>query len=166
VANGVHALCGHPEQRARFEAAGPVRVKAAVEEMLRFAGPQAGLFRTAAGDVELGGCPLPKNAKVRAAFASANHDEGTFPDADTFDITRDPAELRAHLAFGLGPHACIGAALARAELAAAFETLFRRLPGLELDPDNPPERNTSKLTITGFTHLHLRWDPTRVVGRP
>jgi cytochrome P450 len=165
LANGVHALCDHPHQRSRFECAGPAGVRSAVEEMLRFAGPQAGLFRTAADDVELSGCPIPKNAKIRVAFAWANHDEETFRDAGSFDIARNPAELRNHLAFGLGPHACIGAPLARAELAAALETLFRRLPGLELDPDHPPQRNTAKLTITGFTSLHIRWDPGRARTR-
>jgi hypothetical protein len=165
LANGTHALCTNPEQRARFEAADQAGVKAAVEEILRFAGPQAGLFRATSSNVELGGCPIPGNAKVRAAFASANHDESEFHRAGSFDITRAPAELRTHLAFGLGPHACIGAALARAELVAAFETLFRRLPGLQLDPDDPAERNTTKLTITGFTRLPIRWDPARVQER-
>jgi cytochrome P450 len=165
LANGLHALCEHPDQRTAFEASDRMGVRAAVEEILRYAGPQAGLFRTAAHDIELSGCPIPKNGKVRAAFASANHDEQAFRDADSFNITRSPVELRKHLAFGLGPHACIGASLARAELVAAFGTLFRRLPGLELDAEVPPTRNTSKLTITGFTSLRIRWDPDRVHGR-
>src|SRR5581483_10684796 len=162
LANGVHALCTHPDQRARFERADQDGVRNAVEEILRFAGPQAGLFRTTARDVELGGCPIPAGAKIRAAFASANRDEEAFRDAGSFDIARDRAELHNHVAFGLGPHACIGASLARAELAAALETLFRRLPGLELDPGDPPVRNTTKLTITGFARLPIRWDPAGV----
>lgn len=162
TANGVHLLCIHPDQRALFEAADPDGVKAAVEEIIRYASPLEGLFRTASRDVEIAGCPIPARSKIRAVYASANRDPGAFTDADEFKIDRDMAELRGHLGFGLGPHACIGAALARAELRIAFETLFRRLPGLELDPDRPPVRNEI-LIINGFKELHVRWDPSRVL---
>ena len=161
TANGVHLLCTHPEQRALFEAADADGVKAAVEEIIRYASPLEGLFRTANADVVIGGCPIPANSKIRAVYASANRDPAAFADADRFRIDRDLAELRTHLGFGLGPHACIGAALARAELRIAFETLFRRLPGLELDPDRTPVRNEI-LIINGFKELHIRWDPSRV----
>jgi hypothetical protein len=163
TANGVHLLCTHPEQRALFEAAGADGVKTAVEEILRYAAPLEGLFRTASQDVEIAGCPIPKGSKIRAVYASANRDPAAFTDADQFRLDRDPAELRTHLAFGQGPHACIGAALARAELRIAFETLFRRLPGLELDPDKPPVRNEI-LIINGYKELHIRWDPSRVLS--
>lgn len=159
TANGIYLLCTHPEQRAALEG-DPASVEAAVEEIVRYASPLEGLFRTTNHEVELGGCPIPKDAKVRAVFASANRDEDQFTDANTFRIDRDPEELKKHLGFGRGPHACIGAPLARAELRAAFKTLFRRLPGLELDRDRPPVRNTS-LTINGFKELHLKWDPGR-----
>ncbi|HTK66948.1 MAG TPA: cytochrome P450 [Pseudonocardia sp.] len=162
TANGVHLLCTYPEQRALFEAADTDGIKAAVEEIVRYASPLEGLFRTANEDVEIAGCPIPKRSKIRAVYASANRDPDAFADADQFKIDRDPAELRTHLGFGQGPHACIGAALARAELRIAFETLFRRLPGLELDPDKPPVRNEI-LIINGFSELHIRWDPSRVL---
>lgn len=163
-ANGVNALCAHPEQRAVFESADAEGVVRAVEELLRFVGPQAGLFRTAAQDLDLGGCPLPKNAKVRVSFASANRDAAVFSDPASLRLDRDRTELRAHLAFGQGPHACIGAALARAELRIGLETLFRRLPGLRVDPEIPGRRNSSKLTINGFQSLDVVWDPARVVA--
>jgi len=164
-ANGVHALCAEPQQRALFESADAEGVARAVEELLRFVGPQAGLFRTAARDVELGGCPLPKNAKIRVSFASANRDAAVFSDPESLRLDRDRAELRAHLAFGQGPHACIGAALARAELRIGLQTLFRRLPGLQVDLDTPPRRNTSKLTINGFQSLVVTWDAERTAPR-
>jgi cytochrome P450 len=101
--NGVHALCTHPEQRQRFEAADAQALKNAVEEILRYVGPQAGLFRTASRDLEIGGCPILKNAKIRVAFASANRDEDAFTAAHALHLDRDAAELRAHLAWARTP---------------------------------------------------------------
>jgi cytochrome P450 len=161
TANGVYLLCTHPDQRALYDTADEAGKKSAVEEIIRYASPLEGLFRTSNEDVELSGCPIPKGAKIRPVFASANRDEKQFRDAGAFRIDRDPAELRKHLGFGLGPHACIGAALARAELRIVFETLFRRLPGLDLDPEKLAVRSTV-LTINGFNELHIRWDPARV----
>lgn len=163
IVNGVHALCAHPDQRQLFIDGDADLKKQAIEEILRFAGPQAGLFRTAGEDVEIGGCPIPKNGKVRVSFASANRDGAAFTDAEQFRTDRGLSKSRAHLAFGQGPHACIGAALARAELSVAFETLFRRLPGLELDLAHVPVRNTTMLTINGYRALHVRWDPATAV---
>jgi cytochrome P450 len=159
TANGVHLLCSHPEQRALFEVGDENVVRMAVEEIVRFMSPLEGLFRTTNLDVELGKCPIPAGAKIRAVFAAANRDEEQFTDAGSFRIDRDPTELRKHIGFGLGPHACIGAALARAELRIVFETLFRRLPGLRIDESKPPLRSTA-LVINGLTELHITWDPT------
>ena len=163
--NGVHALCTHPAQRRLFAAADAEGVAIAVEEILRFVGPQAGLFRTTVADTEIGGCPIPKDAKVRVAFASANLDDSVFDAADEFRVDRNPSEVRRHVAFGRGPHVCIGAALARAELRIALSTLFRRLPDLELDPNGRARRNDSRLTITGFQELDIRWSPDQVRPR-
>ncbi len=65
-------------------------------------------------------------------YPSANRDEGHFPDAATFDITRSPND---HVAFGFGPHFCLGAPLARLEIRVAFERLLERLPDLHLVDD-------------------------------
>ncbi|EHB58782.1 cytochrome P450 [Mycolicibacterium rhodesiae JS60] len=163
--NGVHALCTHPAQRELFISADSEGVALAIEEILRFVGPQAGLFRTALADTEIGGCLIPKDGKVRVAFASANRDETLYQDASEFRIDRSPAEVRRHVAFGRGPHVCIGAALARAELRIALTTLFRRLPDLELHPEGRAVRNDSRLTITGFQALDVRWNPELVQDR-
>jgi cytochrome P450 len=164
TANGVHLLCTHPEQRALYAGGDAECQRFAVEEIVRFASPLEGLFRTCNEDVTISGCPIPKGSKIRAVFASANRDDAQFADAGEFRIDRDPAELRKHLGFGLGPHACIGAALARAELQIVFKTLFTRLPGLELDTSRPPVRSTV-LTINGFKELHIRWDPAQAQSR-
>lgn len=163
--NGAHALCTHPAQRKLFVNTDSDGVALAIEEILRFVGPQAGLFRTAAADTEIGGCPIVKGGKIRVAFASANLDETVHADAGEFHIDRNPADVRRHVAFGRGPHVCIGAALARAELRIALSTLFRRLPDLDLDPDGQAVRNNSRLTITGFQALDVRWSPDSVRGR-
>lgn len=164
TANGVYLLCTHPEQRARFESGDAERQKAAIEEIVRYISPLEGLFRTCNEDVTISGCPIPKGSKIRAVYASANHDDAQFTDPGVFNIDRDPTELRKHLGFGLGPHACIGQSLARAELAVVFRTLFARLPGLEVDMDQPPVRSTV-LTINGLNELHIRWDPTKARPR-
>ena len=156
--NAVVLLCTHPEERQKL-AADPGLIDRAVEEILRYRSPLEGLFRTTTDDVELGGCPIPKGAKIRVVWASANHDEQQFQAADRFIDDRDPAELRKHVAFGLGPHSCLGAALARAELRIALGTLLRRLPGLDLDPADPPVRNKI-LTINGYVRVPVRWDPS------
>ncbi len=151
-------LATHPEERRKLEA-DPSLIDRAVEEILRFRSPLEGLFRTATTDTEVGGCPIPQGGKVRVVWASANRDDTQFQDADRFVVDRDPAELRKHVAFGLGPHSCLGAALARAELRIALSTLLRRLPGIDLDPDQRPVCNKA-LTINGYVRVPVRWDPS------
>ena len=77
----------------------------------------------------IAGVTVPRGALVYAALASANRDEREFPDADALDIMREP---NRHLAFGLGPHYCVGASLARLEGQVAIGTLLRRAPDLRL----------------------------------
>ncbi|HTK64020.1 MAG TPA: cytochrome P450 [Pseudonocardia sp.] len=156
MASAVHLLCTHPEQRAKLEA-DPALMGLAVEEVLRFASPLEGICRTALEDTEVGGVPVPKGAKIRLMLASAGRDEQQFERAGEFDITRDPAELRRHISFGVGVHTCIGAALARAELRIGISTLLAALPNLRLDPDEEPTRNPAFL-VSGFSHLPVVWD--------
>lgn len=156
--NAMVLLATHPEERRKLEA-DPSLIDRAVEEILRFRSPLEGLFRTATTDTEVGGCPIPQGGKVRVVWASANRDDTQFQDADRFVVDRDPAELRKHVAFGLGPHSCLGAALARAELRIALSTLLRRLPGIDLDPDQRPVCNKA-LTINGYVRVPVRWDPS------
>jgi hypothetical protein len=156
LASAVHLLCTHPEQR-RLVQEDPALVEPAVEETLRFASPLEGICRTALHDTEIGGTPIPRGAKIRLMLASAGRDGAQFERADQFDVRRDRAELRRHLAFGVGIHTCIGAALARAELRIALATLLSGLPGLRLDPDEEPIRNPA-LLVSGFSRLPVVWD--------
>jgi cytochrome P450 len=135
IANFVLALLAdHPE---RWEHLGrnPQDVPDTVEELLRGVNlngtDTTGLPRIALGDVELGGALIPAGDAVFIAVSSANRDESVFPDADRLDFARGPVAAQ-HVAFGHGIHRCLGAPLARIELAAALEALTRRLPGLRL----------------------------------
>ena len=162
IASAVHLLCTNPEERRKLEE-NPDLLDTAAEEVVRYAAPLEGLFRTSATDTEIGGVKLPADAKIRVVYASANHDESVFSDADRFRVDREPEELRRHVGFGRGTHICLGAPLARAELKAAMATLLRRLPGFELDPTRSPVRKTV-LLANGFASMPIRWDPAKVVG--
>ena len=128
IANSVVTLLDHPDQLALLRA-NPDLIPQAVEELLRYLPTiTASPTRVATVDVEVGGVTIPAGDAVLTVERSANHDEAAFPDAARFDVTRAPV----HLAFGHGPHFCLGAALARLEIAAALRTLITRLPGLRL----------------------------------
>jgi cytochrome P450 len=154
--NGVFLLATHPEERQKLEKY-PELLENAVEEILRFASPLEGLFRTATRDVEIAGYHIPKRGKIRVVYSSANRDDEKFEDPNSFRVDRDVSELRSHIAFGQGPHACIGAALARTELRIGLGTLFRRLPELALNPKMEPKRSTM-LVINGFSSLPVQWN--------
>jgi hypothetical protein len=124
----------HPEQRARLMADRAL-LPSAIEEMLRWVSPVNVFRRTATRDVELGGQTIREGDKVALFYASANRDDSVFDEPDRFDITRTPND---HLAFGIGPHFCLGANLARLEIRVMFEEILRRLPDIELD--GKPER--------------------------
>lgn len=155
LASAVHLLCTHPEQRRKL-AEDLSLMNVMVEETLRITAPLEGLCRTANEDTEIGGVPIPKHAKVRVMFASANRDADQFDRPDEFDLDRDLASLRKHIAFGHGIHTCVGAALARAELRISLSTLLDRLPDLELDPTGETSRNPS-LLVSGYNRLPIRW---------
>ncbi len=129
IGNGALALLEHPDQMTRLRH-DPALIKPAVEELLRYASPlETATERFAREDVIIAGVTIPRGALVYAALASANRDEREFPDADALDITREP---NRHLAFGLGPHYCVGASLARLEGQVAIATLLRRAPDVRL----------------------------------
>jgi cytochrome P450 len=159
LGNAVHLLCTNPGERGKLEADWTL-IDAAIEEVLRIESPVEGTFRTTTREVEVAGTTIPAGAKVRVVYASANRDDSVFEDPTTFRIDRPLNQLRKHVAFAHGIHSCLGAALARMEMRMAVEMLFRRFPGLELDPDNPPVRNTG-MTINGYTSLAVRWDPAQ-----
>lgn len=130
----------------------PARIPAVVEESLRLATPNQGMFRQVQEDVVLEGVPIPKGATLWIIFGSANRDETVFPDPDRFDPTRP--NLKEHVAFGRGAHFCIGAPLARLEVRVALEQLTRRLREVRLAPDNRFEYEPSYI-LRGLSALDL-----------
>jgi len=131
--NAFFALFQNPDQLARLRA-DPALVEVAVEEILRWAqmGTGFAVAKFAAADIEIGGVTIPTGSTVFVSLASADRDEAEFgATAEEFDIARRSATR--HLAFSSGPHYCLGAALARAELQEGLSRMLARFPGLRLD---------------------------------
>ncbi|MFD0773037.1 cytochrome P450 [Streptomonospora algeriensis] len=130
LANGVRALLTHPDQLGRVTG-GEVEWAAAVEEVLRrytSVSLLPAVFSTC--DTEVAGVAVPEGEMLLLAYGAAALDPGAWQEPDTFDVGRD---ARGHLAFGHGPHLCLGAPLARLELTVALPRLFARFPDLALD---------------------------------
>src|SRR6266571_258142 len=128
IGNGVRALVRHPAELAKLRAR-PELAASAVDECLRYDGPIILTPRVLHADVEFGGKTLPKDAKVFGMLAAADRDPAVFPEPDRFDIERRPND---HLAFGGGPHFCLGAHLAKLESEIAIAGLVTRFADLRL----------------------------------
>ncbi|MBB5158767.1 cytochrome P450 [Saccharopolyspora phatthalungensis] len=152
---GVLTLLRHPGQLAELRA-DPALWPGAVDELLRYHSivDGAGFARVAIEDIEIGGQLIRAGDGVFVLTASANHDERSFERPDDLDIHRG---ARNHLAFGYGVHQCLGQNLGRAWLEIAYETLFRRVPGLraavEVD-DLPFKYDTA---IFGMYEFPVAW---------
>lgn len=145
VGNGILALSTYPDQQALLRER-PALLPAAVEEILRWDAPQQAAVRFVnldAGEVRLGGQRLKPGDVVIAMLGAANRDPAVFEEPDRFDITREGPR---HLAFGLGPHFCIGAPLARMVGAAALQALLARFEPLRLAEGYPIPRSKDWMT--------------------
>ena len=128
IGNATNALLRNPEQLARVRADRAL-LPSLVEEALRYDSPAQFVFRRTTCDVEIAGGVIPANQHVVALIGSANRDERQWgPTASAFEVGR---ETQGHLAFGLGNHFCLGAALARLEGRIALGALLDELPRLE-----------------------------------
>ncbi len=130
TAHFVRLMDEHPDQKALLLEDLDGRLPNAIEEVLRFSPPVMQFCRTATEDVDIGGTTIPKGDKVYLSYISANRDEDVFDDPNRFDIERPNAA--AHLAFGTGPHFCLGASVARTQLRCVLAELYRRLPDIAL----------------------------------
>jgi cytochrome P450 len=154
ISLGVFALLTHPRQLALITA-DPDKTPMAVEELLRYFTIADGVTsRLATEDVEIGGVSIRAGDGVIVSTLSANWDPAAFKDPAELDIERG---TRHHLAFGFGPHQCLGQNLARMELQIVFDTLFRRIPSLRLAtlPEDLPFKTDA--VIYGVHELPVTW---------
>jgi cytochrome P450 len=153
ISHGMKALTDHPEQR-RIWMENDAVTPTAVEEIVRWSTPVIHFRRTASRDTVIGGQEIGEGEKVVLWYNSANRDESKFNDPDRFDVRRTPNE---HVGFGAGgPHFCLGAHLARREIAVMFDELFRRLPDIEVT--GPPDMLQSAF-IHGIKRMPCAFTP-------
>ncbi|MFF2849567.1 cytochrome P450 [Streptomyces sp. NPDC058001] len=126
--NGWWALFRHPDQLAALRADHGL-VSTAVEELMRYDTPLQLFERWVLDDIEIDGTTIPRGSEVALLFGSANRDPAVFADPDALDLGRTE---NPHISFSAGIHYCIGAPLARIELAASMRSLLTRAPGLRL----------------------------------
>ncbi|MCZ9347773.1 cytochrome P450 [Streptomyces sp. TRM76130] len=146
--NGWHALFRNPRQLAALRADHSL-VPTAVEELMRYDTPLQLFERWVLDEIEVGGTTIPRGAEVALLFGSANHDPAVFTDPGRLDLTRRD---NPHISFGAGIHYCVGAPLARIELAASLTALLEQAPTLALAAE--PER-TPNFVIRGLKGLRV-----------
>ena len=151
LSGGLEQLCTQPDDFKMLRQS-PDLIPKAVEEMIRWVSPVMQMRRTVTRDAEVAGQPLKTGDKVVLYFVSANRDERRFPDPQRFVPTR---KSNGHLGFGLGPHFCMGAHLARLETQIFFEALFERVAEVRLRGRG--EKLASYL-FSGHTHLPVEWN--------
>jgi cytochrome P450 len=163
ISHGAHLLSEHPDQRAQWQADLAAVTPTAVEEIVRVASPVTFMRRTATRDTTVGDHAFTEGDKLVLLYGVANRDPRVFDDPERFDVRRDP---NPHVGFGgPGPHFCLGAHLARRELAVAFRQLLTRLPDLELTADPTPLQGLGLPLVGGLKRVPVRFTPTSPVGR-
>ncbi len=158
ISGGMLALMNEPDQLELLRT-GQAEMVMAVEELLRWVSPVKNMSRTVTRDVVVRDQTLRRGDQLILFYPSANRDEAVFEDPDKLDVRRDP---NPHIAFGFGPHFCLGAALARLELRVMFEEVVRRLPHLQLVGSELPYRASN--FVSGLEAMPVRFTPTPAEG--
>jgi cytochrome P450 len=152
ISQGMLALFEHPEERQRL-AADDALWDTAVDEILRWTSPVRAMRRVALRDTTLRDRKILEGQSVVMVYASANRDEAVFAEPNRFRVDRSPNE---HLAFGFGPHYCLGANLARMEIRVVLRRILQRLPGIRLAEGRRAVPTPSAL-IDGLDALPVEW---------
>ncbi len=156
ISRGMLALLEFPDQR-QILIDDPAAIELGVEELLRYVSPILNMSRTVTADVEVAGELLRTGDQVILLYPSANRDESVFDDPQRLDVRRQP---NPHIAFGFGPHFCLGASLARLELKTMFSRLLDRLPDIRLaEGAELPYRNSN--FITGPEAMPVTFTPQK-----
>jgi pimeloyl-[acyl-carrier protein] synthase len=150
IGNGLLSLLQNLHEWNRLTVE-PALVGQAIEELLRFNGPVVITSRVARKTFELRGKRIRDGDFLLLSLAGANRDPRRFPNADTLDISRTD---NRHVAFGLGPHFCIGAPLSRMEGEVVFSYLAREFPHMRLDPAKQVDYRDT-LAVRGLRELHI-----------
>jgi cytochrome P450 len=150
---GMLVLLRHPDQLAKLRRH-PDRIERAVEELLRHLSITATLSRVATADIEVGGVLIREGEPVMVLLSSCNRDERAFDRPDALDLFRSAEK---NLAFGWGPHLCLGAALARLELGLVLNEVIRRFPSLRVAVPLEEIPFREKVLIYGVHELPVTW---------
>ncbi len=150
MAGGCEALARRPELWARLRKS-PELMRAASDEMIRYVTPIKHFMRTATHDTDLGGVSIKAQQSIAMFYLAANFDESVFADPDEFKIDRQP---NRQLAFGYGPHVCLGMGLSRMEIGSLFGEMTRRIASFQMAGTTRPIATNF---LGGFKSVPLRF---------
>ena len=156
MGNALLALLTHPDDLAKVYADRDL-IPEVIEETLRWETSVTMVSRIATADTEVAGCPIAAGSPIGVLTGSANHDELRWDDASEWKLGRP---VQHHLAFGTGPHQCLGMHLARLELRVGLNAILDRLPGLKLDPDGAESAIIEGYAFRGPRALPVTFDPS------
>jgi cytochrome P450 len=149
--NIIHALWLHPDERSKV-LDDPNRISAAIEESVRWDTSTQSFARQVMKDVNVGGVVIPRDSRAVIFYASANRDSEAIEQADRFDIDRRRVK---HFGFGMGPHVCAGAFVARLMLKTIMEEIIPFFGAYELDVASA--NRAKHVMVRGFTNLPIHW---------
>ena len=162
ISHGMDLLTRNPEQRRIWQDDLDGVTASAVEEIVRVASPVTFMRRTATGPTSVGDHAFEEGDKVVLFYGAANRDPRVFDEPEVFDVRRTPND---HVGFGgPGPHFCLGAHLARREVAVTFRQLLTRLPDIEAAGPPTHLQPMGVPLVGGIKHLPVRFTPTAPVG--
>jgi len=156
MGNALGALLTHPDALDAVYADRDL-LPEVIEETLRWETSVTMVSRVATHDTEIAGCPVASGSPVVVVTGSANRDETRWPAADEWQLGRP---VQHHLAFGTGPHQCLGMHLARLELRVGLNTILDRLPALRLDPAGAADAVIEGYAFRGPRSLPVLFDPS------
>lgn len=157
AAHFIRLMNEHPDQYTLVVADPDKYLPNAIDEVLRHAPPVIQFRRTATADTELGGHPIAKGDKVYLSYPAANRDPAIFEDPERFDILR--ANAGRHLSFGIGPHICLGARLAKTQLFHLLKQIVTRIPDIRMSGENEYLRS---VWFNAIMKMPVRFEPEKV----